>query len=111
MMKKILILLLLILPLFLGGCIVYGKGQSTGYIYAVDDGVIWDKVWYKSSLQSSESDCYLIDNDFLKEELRELPAGTQIKLYYKRHLATIAICPEGTSTDDEITSYEIIGGD
>jgi len=111
-MKKILILLLLLLPLFLGGCIVYGKGQTTGYVYAVDDGVIWDKVWYKSSLQSSESDCYLINNDLLKEQLRSLPAETNIKLHYKRHLITIANCGgDGSSnTDDEITSIEIIGG-
>jgi hypothetical protein len=107
-MKKILILLLLVTPLFLGGCIIYGKGQTNGYVYAVDDGVVWDKVWYKSSLQSSESDCYLINDDTLKEQLRSLPAETNIKLYYKRHLATVASCPEGTSTDDEITSYEII---
>lgn len=108
MNKKILIALLFVLPLFLGGCIVYGKGQTTGYVYAVDDGVVWDKVWYKSSLQSSESDCYLIKDDSLKEELRNLPSGTNLKLFYDRHLMTVANCPEGTGTDDEITSFEII---
>ena len=94
--------------LFLTGCGVYGKGQTQGYIYAVDDGLLWDEVWFKSSLQSSESDCYLIKDDNLKEQLRSLPAATNIKLYYGRHIFTWSGCPNGTDTSDEITNFEVL---
>lgn len=107
-MRQLLIIGLLISLLLLAGCWVYGKGETTGYIYAIDDGIFWDKVWYKSNLQSSESDCYLIKNDALKEQLRSISANTTVKLSYNRHLFTIASCPEGTGTDDEITQYQVI---
>ena len=63
-MKKILITVILLAGLLLlSGCWVYGQGQTVGYVYAVDDGAFWDIVWYKSSLESSQSDCYLLQND------------------------------------------------
>jgi hypothetical protein len=47
-MKKLLLVgLMCLLAFSLTGCIIYGKGQSTGYVYAVDDGIVWDKVWFK----------------------------------------------------------------
>lgn len=108
-MKKIILALLLIsLCLLTSGCWKYGKGESVGYTYAVDDGIVWDKVWFKPSLQSSESDCYLIKDDALKQQIRDLPQDTKIKIYYDRHFITIAMCPEGTGTDDEIVRYEIL---
>lgn len=94
--------------LLLSGCIIYGEGETIGYIYAVDDGIFWDKVWYKSNLESSESDCYLLSttDDELKDTLRQISGNTKVKLRYRRHLMTVASCPSGTETDDEITSIE-----
>ena len=108
MKKKILLVVLILGLLFTSGCIRYGKGETMGYIYAVDDGIIWDKIWYKSDLESSESDCYLIKDDLLKQQLKELSGDTKIKLYYDRHLITLSMCPEGTGTSDEIVRFEII---
>lgn len=107
-MKKMLLLIACCSLLFLTGCWVYGSGQTTGYVYAVDDGIIWDKIWFKSSLESSQSDCYLIQTDNLKDKLRNMDVDTQVTLHYKRHLITMSICPEGTGTNDEITSFEIV---
>ena len=109
MKRIILILLLLILIISLTGCWRYGKGQTVGYIYAVDDGIIfWDKVWYKSSLDSSESDCYLINNDSLKKQLTEITGKQKVKIYYDRHYFTLANCIDQALTNDEIISFEVI---
>jgi len=112
-MKRILLAGLMgLLALSLTGCIIYGKGESTGYVYAVDDGIVWDKVWFKPNMASTESDCYLIKDDKLKQELRYLYKSEvemkPIRIYYDRHLWTVASCPEGTKTNDEITSYEMV---
>jgi hypothetical protein len=108
-MKKILLAgLMCLLALSLTGCIIYGKGESNGYVYAIDDGIVWDKVWFKPSMASTESDCYLIKDDSIKEELRNLKAGTNIKIHYSRHLFTMSSCPDGTETNDEITAYELV---
>lgn len=104
--SKMFIFVLLLLPIFLGGCSVYGRGESQGVIYAVDDGIVWDKVFFKPALESTESDCYLIDDDNLKADLRNLPDGTRIKIYYYKHLITVATC-DG-ATEDEIYKYEIL---
>lgn len=107
--KFYLVSVFLVLVFTMSSCGIYGKGETTGYVYAIDDGMVWDKVWYKSSLQSSESDCYLINDDSLKEQLRSLPTGTFLKLKYNRHFMTIANCGnEKAETDDEIISFEIV---
>ena len=109
MLRKVLLVsLLLLIALASTGCWKYGKGETIGYIYAVDDGIAWDKIWFKSNLQSSESDCYLIKDDALKEQLRQVSGDAKVRLYYDRHLFTIASCPEGTSTNDEIVRFEIL---
>lgn len=105
-MKRLLSVALL--ALLLPACIRYGTGTSTGYIYAVDDGIVWDKVWFKPSLASTESDCYLLKDQALKAELQALKSDTNIKIHYTRHLMTVARCPEGTGTEDEITSFETV---
>ena len=103
-MKKIILLSLCVLAvLTLQGCAVYGTGETTGYFYAVDDGIIWDYVYYKSSLESSETDFYILrEDDLLKTELRNLPPNTFVKFYYNRHFITLGY------SNDEITSYEIL---
>ena len=110
-MKRTILLLITLSTLLLTGCGIYGKGETEGYVYAIDDGLIWDKVWYKSSLESSESDCYLIKDDVIKQQLRAISSDTRIKLKYDRHFQTASLCPDGTSTNDEITSFEIIQGE
>ena len=108
-MKKILITVILLAGLLLlSGCWVYGQGQTVGYVYAVDDDVLWDIVWYKSSLESSESDCYVIKNDELKQKLRQVSGDQKVKLYYKRHIATWDSCSEKTKTNDEIYDFEVL---
>jgi len=106
MNKKMILSLILFSALFTQGCWVYGQGETTGYIYAVDDGIFWDKVWYKSSLDSSESDCYLLNDNNLKQQLRSISGDSKVKLTYDRHLATIGVCDD--ATDDEIISIQII---
>lgn len=105
-MKNKIIMSLLIISLVLSGCGIYGGGETIGYVYAVDDGIVWDKVWYKSSLESSESDCYLIDDDYLKEELKKVSGKNKVKLKYRRHWITNAICDNLTS--DEIIGFEVL---
>ncbi len=102
-MKKFLPFLLAIM---LSGCMVYGKGETVGYVYAVDDGIIWDKVWYKSSLESSQSDCYLIKDETMKAQLRDITGKKKIKMTYKKHLTTVATCDN--NTQDEIVSFETL---
>lgn len=98
------ILVSLFASILLAGCGVYGTGETVGYVYAVDDGIFWDKVWYKSTLEASESDCYLVDDDFLKSQLRELSGKTKIKLSYERHVMTMANCVNS----DVITSFQLL---
>lgn len=97
--------LITLIPLFLllTGCGVFGKGTTTGYIYAVDDDLFTDNLWYKSSLESSESDCYSVRNQALTEELRKIEVGTLLKLYYDRHFFTFWDC-----ASDIVTSYEVV---
>lgn len=97
-MKKL--LLLLTLPMLLAGCYRFGAGETIGYVYAVDDGVFWDTVWFKTSLESSESDCYNLDNDTIKTALREETNGVKLKLTYTKHLLTF-----GCESGDEVTSF------
>jgi len=108
MIKQTFIILILIAALFsLTGCIIYGHGSTVGYVYAVDDGIIWDDVWYKSSPQAGgNGDCYMIDNPQLKEQLRQLSSDTKVKLYYDRHLVSLHTCENGV--DDEITGFEVL---
>lgn len=105
-MKFKLILALVCLMLVSSGCWIYGTGESVGYVYAVDDGLIWDKVWFKSNLESSESDCYLINDEVLKEQIKTVSGNEKVKIYYNRHFGTLASCPEGTETEDEIIRFE-----
>lgn len=106
-MKKIMIgIILMLLSITLTGCFIYGKGQTTGYIFSVEDGIFWDKVWFKSSIESSDPDCYLLQKGSdLKEQLENIAPDTQIQLNYNRHFFTAT---SGDTTNDEIISFEII---
>lgn len=100
---KVRLLLLIFCVLSLAGCGKYGKGETVGYVYAVDDGIFWDSVWIKSSLEASESDCYLLKNDMIKQSLKDLSGKQKVKFFYDRHLFVLA-----ANSNDEITEYEIL---
>jgi len=82
--------------------------ETIGYVYAVEDGLVWDKIWYKSNLESSESDCYLINDDTLKNQLKAISGIQKVKLSYDRHFFTLSMCPEGTENNDEIIGFDIV---
>ena len=99
---------LFLLLILTSGCLRYGSGEAIGYINAVDDGLVWDKVWIKTSLETSTEDCYLVAEDSgVKILLKDL-IGEKVKIKYDRHLSTIGSCPEGTDTSDEIIGFEIL---
>lgn len=105
MKTRFTLLSLIAVPLVLSGCGVYGSGTTTGYIYAVDDGPVWSKVWFKTSLEASESDCYVVDSGKVKDDLKPLIGGTKVNLTYRKHLATFfAFCGE-SGEGDEITGF------
>lgn len=100
-MKKTILIVCLLSLVLLTGCFRYGKGETTGYIYAVENGFFWDKVYLKSSLESSETDCYLVEkNSDLSNLLKAKTIGRNlINLKYDRHLVTLA----NDCYNDEIT--------
>ncbi len=95
---------LLIIPFLLTGCIKYGTGQQTGYVYSVDDGILSDKVWIKNSANASgNGDQYCISDDSVKQQLANLSSDQQVTIKYDRHMFTFATCP----TSDVITSFTL----
>ena len=104
-MKKTIIFLTILSLLFLTGCGMYGQGKSYGYITTTEDGILWDKVWIRAELESSQTDCYIIQNDNLKEQLRQVSELRQrVEITYARHFFTwVTDC-----YNDEIVSFKII---
>ena len=108
-MKTYILLATIIISLFFTGCVVYGEGEAEGFVYTVEDGSMWDKVSFKENLNDENKRCYLLDDEKVKEQLRMLPKGTKIKINYNKHLFTSSMCPEDEDTNNEITSFEIVG--
>lgn len=101
-MKKLILIILAVL--MLSGCAKFGTGEQIGYIVAVDDGMVWDRVWIKTDQMTSDPDCYVLEEDHeLKEEFKLLLEGQRkVKIKYNKHFATVGCSP------DEITKYEIL---
>ena len=101
-MRKVLSAIIFTL-LLLTGCFRYGGGEITGYPMAVENGFFWDKVWIKSTLESSDQDCLVIPkNSVLSDEIRQHARDQEKHTYrYSRHLATLT----SNCFNDEITSY------
>lgn len=99
-MKK----LLLIIPslILLAGCGQYGTGSAQGYIYTQDEGRIYDHIWFKPSLDSTESDCYSLKDKDLKEQLSELSSDTKVKITYDRNTMIASMCGSDVITDFEV---------
>ena len=91
----------------LTGCGVYGQGKTVGYVYAVDDGW-WNKVWFKTSLQASESDCYVVSDGTVRDKLNQVIGGAKVRLTYSKHLDTLDSCPPDNKTSDEIINVKLI---
>ena len=64
----------------------YGQGTTEGYVYAIDDTLFATDIWYKSSLDSSESDRYTVTDPILVSLLRDAPKKYPIQLQYNRYL-------------------------
>ena len=107
-MKKIILCMILISMLLLTGCWRYGEGEAIGYVIAVDDGLMWDKVWFKTSLDTSQEDCYLIDNNNVKSLLKELAGKYKVKIIYDRHFFTLSTGCGEDGTSDEITDFTFV---
>lgn len=87
----------------LTACGVYGNGSTTGYVYAVDDGLYGTSVvWFKTDPKAGESDCYAVDDTQIKEQLKGLMSGQKVRLSYERHMALLVDC----KNDDLITKVE-----
>jgi len=107
-MKKIILCMILISMLSMTGCWRYGEGEAIGYVNAVDDGILWDTVWLKTSMDTSQEDCYIIDNDNVKRMLKGLVGKEKVKLIYDRHFFTLSTGCGEDGGSDEITNFEII---
>jgi len=106
-MKKILIGGILLSLFFLTGCVIYGSGETNGYVTTIEEGIFWDMIWFRADLASSNTDCYVIKDDNLKTKLKEFSANKQrITLKFNRHIATLSL----NCNDDEVIGYSIIGG-
>ena len=107
-LKLLIIIGLLGLLIFVNGCWVYGEGKTYGYITTVEDGIIWDKVRIRAELESSQTDCYVIDdskNSDLQEDLRVSSINkNRIELSFKRHLWTAS----SGCNNDEVIGFRIV---
>jgi hypothetical protein len=104
-MKKVLVLLLMVIPI-LSGCWRYGTGKTNGYITTIENGIFWDVVYIRAELESSNTDGYVINkNQFkLKEELQEFADSKQrVQLLFQKHVMTAC-----GAHSDEIVSYKIL---
>lgn len=105
MKKKLLIFAVLAGLVLLSGCGVYGGGETQGYITTVEDGIVWDRVYFRADLQSSQTDCYIINDDSLKERLKRTSINKErISMKYDRHLVTWGC------TNDEAKGYTFAKG-
>ena len=98
-MNKLLIMVLVIAALFTTGCYVYGSGKTYGYVTTVEDGIFWDKAWFRAELESSQTDCYVLNSNNLKEQLRQTSeAGQRVEMSYRRHFITLGCSSDQASS-------------
>lgn len=108
--KKILIGLSIMTLILFSGCGTYGGGETTGYVTTIEDGFFWSKVWIRSDLESSQTNCYLISkHSILKDDVVKYSKDkTRITLYFDKHLMTLADNNEGVITSLEVINNSII---
>lgn len=59
-------------------------------------------------MDTSQEDCYIIDNDNVKRMLKGLVGKEKVKLIYDRHFFTLSFGCGEDGGNDEITNFEII---
>ena len=108
--KKILIGLSIVTLMLFSGCVTYGSGETTGYVTTIEDGFFWGKVWIRSDLESSQTNCYLIKkHSNLKDDIiKHSKDKTRITLYFDKHLVTLADTNEGEITNLEVINNSIV---
>jgi len=77
-----------LVSVFCCGCLVVGQGSMYGYVTAVEDNIIWSKVYFKTDLQSSDSDVFTVrkSNMNLKETLEGYAEnGKRVKIRFNNH--------------------------
>jgi len=101
-MKKIILTAML---LFLTGCGIYGQGKTYGYVTTIEDGIFLDKVWIRAELESSQTDCYIIDDNYLKNQLFQMAEQKQrLEITFDRHFFALTDC----DNTDEVKGFRII---
>ena len=107
MNKKLLIILgLIFLSCSLSSCIPYGKGKTIGYITTVESGLLWDRVWIRAELESSQTDSYLVrkfKEEFKNDLIDSSKNKQRIELYYKKHIWCWAV-----GNSDEAISFQVV---
>lgn len=90
------------------GCLVYGQGQTVGYITTVEDGIFWNTVWIRADNASSQTNGYALSKESsLRDSLEKISSDKiRVKLFFKKHIL-MARFGEDT-TDDEIVNFEIM---
>lgn len=102
--NKLLFGIVIVSLLLLTGCMVYGEGTYTGNIISVEEGIFWNVVWLKTTVESSDADCFLLlKNDPVSKTNLEHLSTTQTKvtIKYLRHLITLTQC----DNSDEIIDF------
>ena len=94
-MKARVIVAIIGLFLFVG-CYIHGEGTYKGYVLAVEDGLVWNHVYVKTDLQSSDSDGLMLSQDAseLKSQLLDaMESQEQVTIRFARHLAACSAVP------------------
>lgn len=102
-MKKI-IAMLLVLMLLVTSCGIYANGKTYGYVTTVESGFFWDRAWVRAELESSQTDCYVIDES-IKYDLEKIAETKQrVELTYRRHFFTMSL----DCLNDEIYKFRVL---
>lgn len=90
-MKK---LLMVLICLCCVGCLYVGKGSSVGYVTTVEEGIIWDFVWFRADYSSSNTDLWVIEKSQteLKSRLLDSSKNKQrVEILYNKHFALATV--------------------
>lgn len=78
--------------LALTGCFRYGDGEQVGYVSAIEEGIIWDRIYIKPSLESTQEDVYIYNRVGIKENAQYFMSSKEpVLVTYDQHLFTLSI--------------------
>lgn len=99
------IIFILFLPELTGPHFVNGSGSQSGYITAVEDKYSSVRVYIKTDLSSSQEDTYCVNDDALKQKLREASENkTRVTINYKSYFFGGTFSCAGQ--DEEVTGVK-----